>query len=60
MSDHGERLKSVPLMVALAEPVSDDAHYDPKLGAMTKYKTFTGETIGAEKVWNYDYHNDDD
>jgi len=47
-------------MVALAEPVSDDAHYDPKLGAMTKYKTFTGETIGAEKVWNYDYHNDDD
>ena len=47
-----------PLMVELAQLVRED----PAAGvtiAMTKYKTFNGEEINGQKVWKYDYHDDD-
>jgi hypothetical protein len=50
----------LPLMLTLMEPVACEDGMTPKLGAMTKYKTFSGEEIGGEKVWHYDFHNDDD
>lgn len=50
----------VPLMIALALPVADGLGTDVEMGAMTKYKTFTGEEINGQKVWNYDFHDDDD
>lgn len=49
-----------PLMIALAEEIRADPSYSPSLGAMTKYKTYTGDEIDGQKVWNYDYHADDD
>jgi len=26
---------------------------------MTKYKTFSGEEIDGQKVWRYDFHDDE-
>lgn len=49
----------IPLMIALALPVADGLSTDLEMGAMTKYKTFTGEEINGQKVWNYDFHDDD-
>jgi hypothetical protein len=51
---------NAPIMALLAEPMEDDGSISPQLGAMTKYKTFTGEETNGQKHWNYDYHNDDD
>ena len=51
--------KRIPLMLELAEPIVEDPAYTPTMGPMTKYKTYTGEVINGEKVWNYDYHDDD-
>ncbi|TDP89608.1 hypothetical protein EV186_1128 [Labedaea rhizosphaerae] len=48
-----------PLMIFLAEPMEDDTA-PARLGAMTKYKTFTGEETNGQKHWNYDFHDDDD
>ena len=48
-----------PLMVELAQPVWEDPAVGVTMGAMTKYKTFNGEEINGEKVWKYDYHDDD-
>lgn len=48
----------IPLLIALMEPITVGST-SPELGAMTKYKTFNGETIEGQKVWHYDYHDDD-
>lgn len=49
----------VPLMLRLSEPMKTDPSISPHMGAMTKYKTFNGETINGEQVWHYDHHDDD-
>jgi hypothetical protein len=49
----------LPLMISLMEPMTGDTTCSPQLGAMTKYKTFNGEEINGQKVWAYDYHDDD-
>lgn len=51
--------KDLPLMISLMEPMTGDTATSPQLGAMTKYKTFNGEEINGQKVWAYDYHDDD-
>lgn len=52
---------ATPLLVALMEPMRTDvATTSISMGAMTKYKTFNGEEINGQKVWAYDFHNDDD
>jgi hypothetical protein len=48
-----------PMMLTLMEPVAVEKTTTPRMGAMTKYKTHTGETIGGQPAWNYDYHDDD-
>lgn len=48
-----------PLMLSLMEPVSIMEPGSPEMGAMTKYKTFTGEKINGQDVWNMDYADDD-
>ncbi|WP_420180908.1 hypothetical protein [Paenarthrobacter sp. TA1.8] len=55
------QIEGVPLMLSLMETVStrDVGPGSPEMGAMTKYKTFTGEKINGQDVWNMDYHDDD-
>lgn len=51
----------VPLMLRLALPVPESVDSETRItaGAMTKYKTFNGEEINGQKVWHYDFHDDD-
>ena len=47
---------STPLLLALAEPVPAKSSANLP---MTKYKTFSGEEIDGQKVWRYDFHDDE-